>query len=125
PKLRMNIVVPLFKPRQQLENARQERDPPLLRPAFLIFDPLVISRNRLRKLQVIPTRPGNHRRWVDVALAVWEGGKPFFWHVELSTQNPVARLAEIFRFVPRRWRDIANLFCPAFLCNLRLERLWN
>src|SRR5262249_20206243 len=60
----------------------------VLLPAVLGLAALVETRERLRRLQVVPARPANEGRGVLVGVPAGDGHEALLRHVELSAQAP-------------------------------------
>src|SRR5699024_8894020 len=93
-ELRIDLVMPLTHPRQQLRQPRQQRSHPLSLPA--VVETLTDQRSqRERLLTVIPPRPTEQLRGIAVLFRARVGDESFPRHIELPALRPERGLPEI------------------------------
>ena len=92
---RIDVVVPLLKPWNELGKAEQKRLQPFGRPAFLLYHFGVPCGQGLSLLQGVPAGPTDEQRRVRIAHAKGVADKAFFGHVEWATQTPVGGVEEV------------------------------
>ena len=122
----VDVVVPLFEPRNELGNADQQRRQALDDPAFLFHQLSVPGGQGSGLLQVIPTSPGNYQSRVVRMGAAGVADEALFGHVERATQPPAGGVEEICRCVLRRGWNVAEFFlfaAPLYGRQARLELL--
>src|SRR5688572_11788999 len=81
------LVVPLFQPGEQFEEAGEHGHEAFLRPAFALFAVLVKPREGDRALQVIPAGPAVDGLAIIFALAAGVRDEAFLGDVELATEG--------------------------------------
>src|SRR6266487_1361813 len=117
----INLAVPLLHPRLHLGQPRDQRDEPLVVPAFLLPLP-DDQRQRQRLLRMIPPRPADYWRGIGLPARLWIEDEPLLGHVQLAPRLPVGVLPKVRRGVLRRHRDRADLL-PGILTALESPRL--
>src|SRR5215510_10005884 len=122
----VDVVEPLFEPRDEFGDAGQQRRQTLYDPAFLFHQLSVPGGQGSGLLQMVPASPGNHESRVVRAGAAGIADEAFLGHVERAAQPPAGGMVKICRSIlGRRWNVADVLLFAVPLCSrqARLELL--